>query len=391
MTLSFENTEVAFASKNLADLRRAQFLFRMIGHKHLVDVGKILTQLAFGLHLPINPLIKATLFRQFVGGETITDCESTIATLAKYKIGAILDYSAEGVHSESGFENTTQELLRILDYAKDHPHIPFGVFKVSGLAPPELLEKVSQQSALTLAESSAWERVQERVVSICQRAYRTGTPVLIDAEETWLQPAIDKLVETMMQQYNRERVVVYHTLQMYRHDRLAYLQALIEQGQQADFYLGFKLVRGAYMEKERQRALNQGYADPIQPDKAGTDRDYDAAVSLCLKHVERVAVCAGTHNEASTYHLVQEMQQRHVPPTHAHIWFAQLLGMSDHISFNLAQAGYRVVKYVPYAPVKEIVPYLIRRAEENTSVAGQTSRELALIEKELTRRRLNRH
>lgn len=390
MKLSFDNTEVAFASKSNMDLRRAQFLFRMIGHKHLVETGKLFTQVAFGLHLPIKPFIKATLFRQFVGGETISECATTIAALARYGIGAILDYSAEGQYSESGFEKTTQELLRILDYAKGHPHIPFGVFKVSGLAPPDLLEKVSQKFPLSLPESQAWERVQDRVNQICQRAFQNGTPIFLDAEETWLQPAIDHLALQMMRRYNQDHIIVYNTLQMYRHDRLAYLQETIELGHQEGFKLGFKLVRGAYMEKERERAAKMNYPDPIQPSKEATDHDYDAAVSRCLEHLDTVALCAGTHNEVSTHHLVNEMQQRQIPNDHSHVWFAQLLGMSDHLSYNLARANYRVVKYVPYAPIKDIVPYLIRRAEENTSVAGQTSRELALIEKEMERRRLIR-
>jgi len=385
--LSFDNTEIAFESRSNLDLRRAYLLFRTLGSRQLVELGKYATQVSFALHLPIDPLIKASLFRQFVGGENIEACTHTIADLAKYKIGTILDYSAEGKSSESSFENTTSELLRGIARAKGDPHIPFAVFKVTGLARFELLEKVSQWGGLSASEKAELEKVEDRIERVCAAAAEAQTPVFLDAEESWIQPAIDRFALTMMRKYNHEAPWVWNTLQMYRRDRLAYFKDSLHLAQQEGFHLGLKLVRGAYLEKERERAARKGYPDPIQPNKAATDHDFNAAVSLCLDHLDRVSFCAGSHNEDSNYHLVAEMQKRQLPADHPRIWFAQLLGMSDHLSFNLARAGYNVVKYVPYAPVKEIVPYLIRRAEENTSVAGQVGRELDLIMREISRRR----
>ncbi len=385
--LSFDNTQIAFESRSNLDLRRAYLLFKTLGSRKLVEMGKYVTQASFALHLPIGPLIKATLFRQFVGGENIEACAETISQLAKYKIGTILDYSAEGKSSESSFENTTTELLHGIARAKGDADIPFAVFKVTGLARFELLEKASQWGGLSQSEKAELERVEARIERICAAAAEAETPVFLDAEESWIQPAIDRFALNMMRKFNRKQAWVWNTLQMYRSDRLSYLKDSLHLAEQEGFQLGLKLVRGAYMEKERARAAQKGYPDPIQPNKAATDRDYNAAVSLCLDHLERVAFCAGSHNEESNYHLVAEMQKRNLPAEHPHIWFAQLLGMSDHLSFNLARAGYHVVKYVPYAPVKEIVPYLIRRAEENTSVAGQVGRELDLIIREISRRR----
>lgn len=386
--LSFDNTEIAFASRSDADLRRAYLLFRTIANRRLVEVGKCLTQVGFALHLPLDPLIKATLFRQFVGGETIEACEATIARLAEYGIGTILDYSVEGKATEDSFEQTTEEILKIIARAQGDARIPFAVFKVTGLARFQLLEKASSTwDGLSRSEQQELQRVEHRIERICAAAVAAETPVFLDAEETWIQPAIDRFALAMMRRWNQKRAWVWNTLQMYRWDRLRYLHELLTLSEKENFQLGLKLVRGAYMEKERERALRMGYPDPIQPNKAATDRDFNAAVTLCLDNLARVAFCAGSHNEASNYYLVQAMQERQLPNDHPHIWFAQLLGMSDHLSYNLARLGYRVVKYVPYAPVKDIVPYLIRRAEENTSVAGQVSRELDLIAREIRRRR----
>lgn len=388
--VSFENTQVAFESKSERDLHRAFLLFQLLEKKTLVDAGKHLTQIAFNLKLPIRPFIKATLFKQFVGGETIEECEPTIAALWKYKIGTILDYSVEGKKTAEGFEATTQEILSIIDFAGQDERIPFCVFKLTGLAPVSLLEKRSQGQSLSDEEIIRWQDLIDRVDVICKSAVASQTLTLIDAEESWLQAAIDEIATDMMKKYNQDKVWVYNTLQMYRHDRLDYLKDQYQQAQNAGYKLGFKLVRGAYMEKERARAKHKGYPDPIHPTKAATDQAFDEAVLFCLDHIENIGLCAGSHNQASNELLTQEMEKRQIPPEHEHIWFAQLLGMSDNLSYNLAKSGYHVAKYVPYAPLQEIVPYLIRRAEENTSVAGQSSRELELIKKELERRRTHK-
>lgn len=386
--VSFDNTEVAFASKSDADLRRAWMLFRFIGQPALVRLGKPFTQLALSLKLPIDPLIRQTLFKQFVGGETIAECEKTIAALAEYGIGSILDYSTEGQAAESSFDQTAEELLRILERSASDQRIPFAVFKPTGLADAELLAKASRWQALSPQEGQALERFKQRVERICARAAEVGTPVLIDAEESWLQPVCDRLALELMQKYNQQQAWVWNTLQMYRSDRLAYLQDILQQAQSKGFWLGLKLVRGAYMEKERDYARSKGLASPIHATKAGTDQAFDAAVSLCLQELERVAFCCGSHNEQSNYRLLEQMQALGIKNKDSRVWFAQLLGMSDHISYNLAAAGYNVVKYVPYAPIRDLIPYLMRRAEENTSVAGQSGRELDLLQREMQRRKL---
>lgn len=384
---SFENTEIAFSSKSDKELQRAYVLMRVIGNPGLSLLGKYATKVALLLRLPVKGMIKATIYKQFVGGETIADCAETTRVLDRYHIGTILDYSVEGKETDEEFEKTRQETIRTIDTAHNNANIPFCVFKVTGLCRNSLLEKMSSNTPLSDLEMARFERLIERIDSICLRASETGTPVFIDAEESWIQPAIDRLATAMMEKYNRERALVYNTLQMYRHDRLDHLKNAIEMARNHGYYYGVKLVRGAYMEKERERAAKMGYPSPIQPDKASTDRDFDAAVQICMNHIERVSFCAGTHNEESSMKLATEMDKRGIARSDKRVYFAQLFGMSDHISFNLSEVGYNVAKYVPYGPVKDVMPYLIRRAEENTSVAGQTGRELGLIIKELKRRK----
>ncbi len=385
--LSFDNTEIAFSGKSDRDLFRAFILFKLIGNPVLTKLGKHLTNISLALRLPIKGMVKATIFEQFVGGETIDECESTAKQLAAYNIGTILDYSIEGKVDDRLFEATTIETLQTIEAARRNSFIPFSVFKISGICRNTLLEKMSWKKPLTADESYRYERLHARVDKICRKASESETPIFIDAEESWIQPAIDNLVMEMMEKYNKEKAVVYNTLQMYRHDRIAHLKEAFAKAEKAGFYYGVKLVRGAYMEKERDRAEEKGYASPIQPDKAATDRDFDAAITFCLDHIDRISFCAGTHNEESSLSLAREMDRRGIARDDKRVFFAQLYGMSDHISFNLSNADYNVAKYVPYGPVKEVMPYLIRRAEENTSVAGQVGRELGLILKERRRRK----
>jgi proline dehydrogenase len=385
--LSFDNTQIAFESKSNAELKRAHFLFNVIGKKWVVGMGKGLTNFAFSIGLPIKSIIKATIFKQFVGGENIQDCEKAMQSLSNYKIGTILDYSVEGKESEESFVEAEKEILRTIDKAKIDKRISFSVFKVTGLGRHEILEKQSKKSALSPADQLEWDQIYQRVLNICEASYKIGSPIFIDAEESWIQPAIDGLALDMMRKFNTEKCIVYNTAQLYRHDRLDYIKELFATAQRENFYMGLKLVRGAYMEKERKRAQEMGYIDPIQPNKEASDRDFDLALMFCVEHIERVAICLGTHNETSSLKLAQQLMDRKISFNHPHIYFAQLLGMSDHISYNLSKDGFNVAKYVPYGPVKEVLPYLIRRAEENTSVEGQTGRELSLIKKELHRRK----
>ncbi|WP_118194167.1 proline dehydrogenase family protein [Albibacterium indicum] len=388
--LSFDNTEIAFKSKTDADLKQAYWLFKLISSNTLVRVGSPLANLALRIGLPIKGIIKKTIFHQFCGGQTIEDCEQAINSLAEYHVHTILDYSVEGEDIEADFDETCQEILRTIERAKHDPNIPFSVFKPTGLGRTELFEKVNNKEELSPSEEQEFERIKQRIDRICRSCYETNLLVLIDAEFSWTQDVFDDIAREMMQKYNRERAIVYNTYQLYRHDKLASLKADYYFAETAGFYLGAKLVRGAYMEIERERAEEKGYPSPIQPNKAASDRDFNAAIIFCLDHLDRIAFMAGTHNEESSNLLAEEMNKRAIQHSHSNIYFAQLLGMSDHLSFNLSEAGYNVAKYMPYGPIVSVMPYLIRRAQENTSVAGQTSRELSLITKEIKRRKQNR-
>ncbi len=383
--VSFDNTQIAFISKSDSDLNQSYWLFKLIGNPTLVKYGGGLAPL--GLKLGFKGLIKKTIFKQFVGGENIADCNKTIEQLGKYNIGTILDYSVEGKESETDFDNCCKETIETIHRAKNDKNIPFSVFKVTGLARFALLEKVTAKATLTADEKTEYERVRERVRKICEEAFTNNQPVFIDAEESWIQQAIDDLANENMARYNKNDAIIYNTFQLYRKDRLAYLKTSLEMGKANGYHVGAKLVRGAYMEKERERAIQMGYSSPIQDTKENSDKDYNLAVEFCVENIERMGLCAGTHNEKSSMLLVDLMNKKNIAAGDKRIYFSQLLGMSDHISYNLSQSGYNVAKYVPYGPVKEVLPYLIRRAQENTSVKGQTGRELALIIKEKSRRK----
>jgi len=389
MPLSFDNIEIAFRHRDNKELKRAHFLFSSMSSPFLSKTGMKLTQLAMQLHLPVKGLVKKTIFQQFCGGETITEAAQTSAALGKYGVGVALDYSVEGKESEADFDHAVPEFIKAIEYAATQNNIPFIPIKVTGFARFALLEKVHSSVQLSAAEQEEWKRVEARIDRICAAAARCKSMILIDAEESWIQQPVDDLADAMMERYNRNgAVVVFNTFQMYRHDRLAFLKASHRKALQAGYTLGAKLVRGAYMEKERRRAAEQNYPSPIQPDKASTDRDYDLAVTYCLDHIDTIALFIGTHNENSCFKAAGIMQQKGMKPGNAHVYFSQLYGMSDNITFNLADAGFNVCKYLPYGPVKDVIPYLMRRAQENTSVAGQTGRELGLIKRELKRRGL---
>lgn len=386
--INFDNTEIAFAGKSNKDLKRAYWLFKMIGNSSLVTVGKGLTNFAFALHLPVKGMIKATIFKQFCGGETIADSKETIEQLAAHNVKTILDYSIEGKESVEDFEATVREIIATIESGANDPSIPFAVFKITGISRFSILEKANDpNSVLTDTDKAEITATIDRIDRICKAAYDHQQPLFIDAEESWIQDFIDRTVRLMMAKYNSQKAIVYNTVQMYRHDRLDFLNKEIEQAKNAGFKLGIKLVRGAYMEKERERAKEKGYPSPIQPDKPSCDKDFDTALKLMMDNIDSMAICAGTHNENSSLLLAKLIEEQGVAKGDDRVYFAQLLGMSDHISFNLAHHGYNVAKYVPYGPVREVMPYLIRRADENTSVAGQTGRELSLIIKERKRRK----
>ncbi len=388
MAVSFENTEVAFAHKSNYDLKKAYWLFKLVGNPFLVKVGKVSVTVALKLGLPIGWAMRKNIFAQFCGGETIAECANTTKILDGLGVGTILDYSVEGKESEGEFDHTADEIFATIQTAKGNANIPFCVFKVTGIARHALLEKVNLGSSLSAQEKDEFELVKNRVNRLCKAAFEANTPIFIDAEESWIQDAIDHLAEDMMALYNTNRAIVYNTAQLYRHDRLAYIKAAHERASNGGYYFGVKLVRGAYMEKERNRADEMGYTSPIQATKEDTDRDFNAALVYCISNIDRIAICAGTHNEESSALLTRLINEKGIDHQDPRVYAAQLFGMSDHLSFNLSHSGYRVAKYVPYGPIREVIPYLIRRAEENTSVKGQTGRELGLIIKELKRRKV---
>lgn len=385
--VSFDNTEIAFRSKTNSELNRAYKLYKIVSNRTIVSFGKWATNVALTVKFPIRRAVKATIFKQFCGGETIAECNQTIQQLWEYGIGTILDYSVEGKIGESNFEATCKEILKTIERSNQEEAIPFSVFKVTGLAPFSLLEKISKGDKLSDEEEVSRLALYDRVDRICHAASEAKTPVFIDAEESWIQQSIDDLSLEMMVKYNKDFAVVYNTIQLYRWDRLEYIKLLNERAEKDAFVLGLKLVRGAYMEKERDRATLNNYRSPIQESKEQTDKDYDLALEYCVLNIERISICAGTHNEKSSLLLTELMSKHRIEKNDPRICFAQLLGMSDHISYNLSNVGYNVAKYVPYGPVDEVLPYLLRRADENTSVAGQTTRELSLIIKERKRRK----
>ncbi len=387
--LDFQDTATAFADKSNSQLKEKYRLFRMLNSPFLNAVGSTVARFALSLGLPVEGLIKATIFEQFCGGETIDECEPTVETLGGSRIGTILDYSVEGKSTEADFDNTKDEIIRTIQRAKDDPNIPFAVFKVTGIAPLGTLERLSKKKKLDAKSQAKCERIYTRVSEICEYAYQQGQPVFIDAEDSWIQDAIDRLAVDMMERFNRETAIVFNTLQMYRTDRLQYLKNARRQAKNEGYILAVKLVRGAYMEKERERATEKGYPSPIHDDKAATDADYNAAIEYCMRHFKDMAFVAATHNEISSQRLAELMHEMGVAPNHPNIFYSQLYGMGDNISYVLAKNGYNVSKYVPYGPVADAIPYLIRRANENSSAAGQVSRELDLIATELKRRKLN--
>ncbi|MBS1616666.1 MAG: proline dehydrogenase family protein [Bacteroidetes bacterium] len=388
MPVNFDNTEIAFQYRSDKELRQAAFLFSSMASPALTKIGTALTRFSIKAGLPVKSLIKSTIYRQFCGGETLDEAAATARQVGPYGVNIILDYSVEGKEGEAEFDHAVQEVKKaIRSAATQRPYMPFVSVKVTGYARFALLEKWHSGSPLSEAEEAERQRVRDRIEAICQEAAAQDIMVLIDAEESWIQKPVDELADAVMAKYNRGKALVFNTFQLYCHDRLEFLKTSAAKALANGYFLGSKMVRGAYMEKERARAAEMGYPSPIQPDKAATDRDYDAAVRFCLENLDHVATFIGTHNEQSCASAVALMQERKIPTQHPQVWFSQLFGMSDNISFNLAHEGFHIAKYLPYGPVKDVVPYLMRRAEENTSVAGQTGRELALIRKELKRRK----
>jgi len=385
--IHFDDTSIAFKSKTNRSLKKAYWLFKLIGFPVLVKIGKPVMTFCLRLRLPIKGLIKASIFDQFCGGETVNECSDTIDHLGKDGIGTILDYSIEGKTEDVDFDNTVQEIIKTIEKGKHDQNIPFAVFKVTGISRiNELLLLSEDITNGTQEHQSLAAPIETRILQICQAAYTHQVPVFIDAEESWIQPILDAWCFKMMLQFNKEKAIVYNTLQMYRHDRLAFLKEALVLAKEHQIIYGIKLVRGAYMEKERERAIKMNYHSPIQANKEATDQDFNAALDFIIEHLKDFALVAGTHNEESSAYLAAKITEKGLDQKDDKLFFAQLLGMSDHISYNLSNAGFRVAKYVPYGPIEEVMPYLLRRADENTSVAGQTSRELRLIQIECKRR-----
>jgi proline dehydrogenase len=393
MDISFDNTENAFAYKNDKELKLAAFLFSSMGFQWVVNAGVRLTPFAMKTGLPVRGMIRKTIFKQFVGGETLEETGVVGDILARYGVDVILDYGVEGKEGEANFDIATEAFIRVIEYAAGRPHIPFISVKVTGFARFKLLQRLHEAPRLRSgihdneAEIDEWQRVKDRMYRICSVAAEKNVGVLVDAEESWIQDPVDRLTMEMMEIFNKEKPIIYNTIQLYREDRLDFLKLSDRIARQQGFKLGVKLVRGAYMEKERSRAASRGIKSPIQPNKQSTDADYDAAVHFCIDNIENIGCVVATHNEKSNLLAVELMDKKGLPFRHPHLHFSQLYGMSDHITFNLAKSGFSVSKYLPFGPLRDVIPYLMRRAQENSSVSGQTGRELALIKKELKRRK----
>lgn len=393
MDLSFDNTETAFAYKSDKELKSGRWLLKTMHYPWFVAVGTRLTPFLMKTGLPVHGIIRKTIFKQFVGGETLEDTKTVCKMLGNYNVQVILDYGVEGKESEENFDLATEEFIKVINYAASQEKIPFISVKVTGIARFGLLQTLDEAPRLRSGihdheeETAEKDRVYDRMYRICEAAAEKGIGVLIDAEESWIQDPIDRLVIAMMSIFNKEKPVVYNTIQLYRHDRLQFLKMSHRIARKEQFKMGIKLVRGAYMEKERDRAQDRGYPSPIQPDKESTDRDYDDAIRYCIDNIHDIALIVASHNEESNLLAASLLDEKGLPHNHPYVHFSQLYGMSDNITFNLARAGYSVSKYLPFGPIREVIPYLMRRAQENTSVSGQTGRELSLINKELERRK----
>jgi len=393
MSLSLDNTQIAFAYKSTAELKRARFLFSVIQSPLIVSIATKLTPALMNSGLPVNGLIRSTIFNQFVGGETLEETARVAKQLGAYGVQVILDYGVEAKEGEESFDNVTEKIMEAVEFAATQNNIPFVSIKLTGIASLQLLETLNEAPRLRSGihdsemEDAAWDRVKERMYAICDVATEKGVGILLDAEETWIQDPIDRLAIELMAEYNKEKVVVYNTYQLYRNDRYHFLQLSHKIAKEKNFKLGAKLVRGAYMEKERLRAKEQGVASPIHLDKEATDKDFNDAAAFCIQNKETISFILASHNEQSNLKIAQLMSEKGIPAGDPHVHFSQLYGMSDPISFNMAKEGYNVSKYLPFGPIKDVIPYLMRRAEENSSVNGQTSRELLFIRQELARRK----
>lgn len=386
--LDFNNTEIAFASKSNSELKNAYLLFNVMKHPNVVKLGKLAGTMALKIRFPLAWIVKPTLYKQFVGGETLQDCTKYIDILKQSGVKSTLDYSAESEQSPEDIQATLEETLRSIDFAGDNPQIAYAVFKPSTITTDALLSKASEKKEeLSVDEIREFREFRERFMQLCERAWKNKVRILVDAEDYCFQDAIDELTDEAMRRFNKERAIVFATLQMYRHDRLPYLRRIYADALEKGYYPGIKFVRGAYMEEERKRAELLGYPDPICKDKQATDDNFDAGVRFVVEHIDRMELFMGTHNEESNYKLAALINEKKLEKGLPRIFFSQLLGMSDNISFNLANEGYNVTKYVPYAKVRDVLPYLLRRAEENTSIAGQTGRELRMLKAEMERRK----
>ena len=404
-SISFDHTEYAFAYKSDKELQQAHLMFSLMGSPLVIKLGSNLTPWAIKWKLPfVKTIIRNTIFNQFVGGESLQETIPVVKKLENYKVNVILDYGVEGGEGEISFDHSTEEFIRVIDFASQQKNIPYISIKITGISRFGLLEKINGMmlnadavppterlnqalAKLNDQEKTEWEKVKNRLTKICKTAHQQKVSVLIDAEESWIQEPVDALATLMMMEYNKNENIVYNTIQLYRHDRLVFLKESSDFAKLHHFILGAKLVRGAYMEKERARAAMNGYVSPIQTSKENSDKDYNEAIAFCIDHIDTIATIIASHNEYSNLLASKLISEKGITSQHPHIHFSQLYGMSDNITFNLAKCGFSVSKYLPFGPIKDVIPYLMRRAQENSSVSGQTGRELGLIKKELFRRK----
>ena len=384
----FNNTENAFSLKSDAELKKSHFIFSMMGRPWLVNLGSNATMLALKLNLPVKQLIKKTIFDQFCGGTTDEECMPLVGEMYEKGVSSILDYSVEGKESEEDCDAVVGKKLSLIHGASEHNALPFEVVKPTGIGRFYIWQKVTEKKPLTQLEQLEWARIYNRVDLLCKTAVDSNIALLFDGEETWMQDAADDLVQEMMQKYNHGKAYIYNTIQCYRHDRLEYVKKLYKNATDKGYLVGAKIVRGAYMEKERERAEKMNYPSPICVDKQATDDMFNAVMHFILDHLDVIKLCIGTHNEESTLAAMEVLKERDIDPNTQDVWFGQLYGMSDNLTYNLAALGHNTFKILPFGPIKDVMPYLIRRAQENTSVAGQVGRELNLIKQEMERRGL---
>lgn len=384
-------SDSAFSHYSISQLRRTKVLFKILQNPLVSWFSGFVPHIPILLRLPfVKSLIKHYIFSHFCGGEDWKEVHQSALKLQKQNILSSLDYSVECKQTEQDYETTKKVLLNVLEEAKNLSHIPFCVLKITGLGRFALLEKIHNGQTLSDNEKAEWQRVQSRFDSICEKAVDCNTKLLVDAEESWIQKPIDNIVKRAMKRHNQNEPMIYNTYQLYLKAKYEQLKTDWEKAKEKGYILGSKLVRGAYMEKETKRAVKMHLPNPIQPSKAKCDQDFNDSLKFCLKHIDDFGIYIGTHNIESTQKARQLMQEYGIAKSDERVFFSQLLGMREILSYELAQQDYLVSKYTPFGKIAEVIPYLLRRIQENSSVKDQLNDEIKVITRELENQKLHK-